>query len=126
MEIDRDWVMRLVQQLAQFIARALQLAGEKKRDEALAVLREGCAAQLGMEYEVLSMLDGVAAVELLGEPSRALAFAQVVHTMAAVEQRSGSPAMAEVRRRHADELVEAILRRWPGHAATVAFSASRA
>jgi hypothetical protein len=123
---ERDWVMRLVQQLAQFIARALGLADTQQREEALAVLREGCAAQLGMEYDVLSMLDAAAAVDLLGDPSRALAFAQVVDTMAEVETRCHEPARAEVRRRHADELLAALLRRWPKHEATLAWRDARA
>jgi hypothetical protein len=122
---ERDWVMRLVQQLAQFIARALGLADAHQRDEALAVLREGCAAQLGMEYEVLSMLDAPAAVDLLGDPSRALAFAQVVDAMAEVERRCNEPARAEVRKRHADELLAVILTRWPRHEATLAWRDAR-
>lgn len=122
---ERDWVMRVVQQLAQFIARALKLADASKRDEAIEVLREGCAGQLGMEYEVLAMLDAEAAVDLLAEPQRAVAFAQVVEAMAEVEARCHEPLRAEARRRHADELAEVIARRWPGHAAVETWLGSR-
>lgn len=122
---ERDWVMRVVQQLAQFIARALRLADESKREEAIELLREGCAGQLGMEYEVLAMLDAAAAVDLLGEPTRAMAFAQLVDAMADVEARCREPLRAEARRRHADDLAEAIAKRWPGHAAVEAWRAAR-
>lgn len=122
---ERDWVMRVVQQLAQFIARALKLADASKREEALEVLREGCAGQLGMEYDVLAMLDAAAAVDLLADPSRAVAFAQLVEAMAEVEARCREPVRAEARRRHADELADEIARRWPGHAAVEAWLSAR-
>ncbi|MEW5741454.1 MAG: hypothetical protein AB1938_21210 [Myxococcota bacterium] len=122
---ERDWVMRLVKQLADFIARALKLASEQRREEALEVLRQTCSTQLGMEYEVLSMLDAAAAVDLLGEPSRALAFVQLVDAMAEVEQRCNEPLRAEARRRHADELCAAIVQRWPRHAETQAWLGAR-
>lgn len=122
---ERDWVMRLVRQLADFIARALKLASESRREEALELLRQTCSSELGMEYEVLAMLDAAAAVELLGHASRALAFAQLVEAMAEVETRSGEPLRAEGRRRHADELLAAILKRWPRHPEAVAWSAAR-
>lgn len=110
---ERDWVMRLVQQLAQFIARALKLADASKRDEAIELLREGCAGQLGMEYDVLAMLDAPAAVDLLGDAQRARAFADLLDAMAEVERRGGDALRAEVRQRHADEVRAAIARRWP-------------
>jgi hypothetical protein len=122
---ERDWVMRLVKQLADFIARALELASESKREEALEVLRQTCSTQLGMEYAVLSMLDAAAAVDLLGEPSRALAFAQLVDAMAEVEKWCQEPVREEARRRHADELLAAIVTRWPKHAETHAWRATR-
>lgn len=110
---ERDWVMRLVQQVAQFIARALKLADASKRDEAIELLREGCAGQLGMEYDVLAMLDAPAAVDLLGDAQRARAFADLLDAMAEVERRCGDALRAEVRQRHADEVRAAIARRWP-------------
>ena len=106
---ERDYVMRLVKQLAEFIARALKLASSAKPEEALATLREACSSALGMEYEVLSMLDVESAVELLGEPARVLAFIRLVEAMGDVDARGAEPVRALTRYQHALELTEALL-----------------
>jgi hypothetical protein len=108
---ERDYVMRLVKQLADFIARALKLAGSAKPEEALATLREACSSALGMEYEVLSMLDVMSAIELLGEPSRALAFIRLVEAMGDVDARGAEPVRALTRYQHALELTQELLAR---------------
>ncbi|MDP1826849.1 MAG: hypothetical protein Q8L48_26490 [Archangium sp.] len=105
---ERDYVMRLVKQLAEFIARALIQASSQKSDEALATLRAACGQSLGMEYEVLSMLDAKSAVELLGEPARVLAFIQLVEAMGDVDSRTGESLRASTRYQHALELAAAL------------------
>ena len=108
---ERDYVMRLVKQLAAFIARALALSSSAKPEEALATLREACSSALGMEYQVLSMLDAKSAVELLGEPARVLAFIRLVEAMGDVDARWVEPVRALTRYQHALELTEALLAR---------------
>jgi hypothetical protein len=110
---ERDWLMRLAKQLALFIARALKLADESKREEALATLREGFASATGMELDVLAMLDAASAVELLADPTRAQALVGAVEAMAEVEARCGERWRAEVHRHHARELIAACALRWP-------------
>ena len=105
---ERDYVMRLVKQLAEFIARALKLANAAKPEEALATLRAACGQALGMEYEVLSMLDAKSAVELLGEKARVTAFIQLVEAMGDVDARGNEPMRALTRYQHALELAEAV------------------
>ena len=105
---ERDYVMRLVKQLAEFVARLLKLASAAKPEEALSMLRAGCSQALGMEYEVLSMLDAKSAVELLGEPARVIAFIQLIEAMGDVDARSGEPMRALTRYQHALELAEAL------------------
>lgn len=105
---ERDYVMRLVKQLAEFIARALKLANAAKPEEALATLRAACGQALGMEYEVLSMLDAKSAVELLGEKARVMAFIQLVEAMGDVDARGNEPVRALTRYQHALELAEAV------------------
>ena len=104
---ERDYVMRLVKQLAEFIARALKLANAAKPEEALATLRAACGQALGMEYEVLSMLDAKSAVELLGDRSRVAAFIQLVEAMGDVDLPANEPMRARTRYQHALELAEA-------------------
>lgn len=110
---ERDWVMRVVKQLAELIARALKLGDEKKRDEAIEVLQSACGSVLGMEYRVLAMLDAHAAVDLLGTAERAMAFAQLLEAMGDVELSSAEALRAQVRFQHALELVREVCRRWP-------------
>lgn len=104
---ERDYVMRLVKQLAELLARALKLANEAKPDEALAVLRAACGQSLGMEYEVLSMLDAKSAVERLGDRSRVAAFIQLIDAMGDVDMRANEVLRAQTRYQHALELAEA-------------------
>jgi hypothetical protein len=105
---ERDYVMRLVKQVAELIARALKLASAAKPEEALATLRAACGQALGMEYEVLSMLDARSAIELLGQPERALAFIQLLEAMGDVDARSGESLRALTRYQHALELAEVL------------------
>ncbi len=86
------------------IARALKLSSAEKTDEALATLRAACGQALGMEYEVLSMLDAKSAVELLGERSRVTAFLQLLEAMGDVDDQA---LRAQTRYQHALELAEA-------------------
>lgn len=104
---ERDYVMRLVKQLAEFIARALKLAKEEKPEQALASLRAACGQALGMEYEVLSMLDAKSAVELLGDRSRVAAFIALVEAMGDVDLGANEVLRAQTRYLHAVELAEA-------------------
>lgn len=104
---ERDYVMRLVKQLAEFIARVLKVASTQQADEALSTLRAACGQALGMEYEVLSMLDARSAVELLGEPARVLAFIQLVEAMGDVDAKT-EPMRALTRYRHALELADVL------------------
>jgi hypothetical protein len=98
---ERDWVMRTVKQLAEFIARALKLAREEKRDQAIALLQGACVDLFGIEYRVLSMVDAKSAIELLGSPARVKAFIELVETMAEAENDA---LRKEARREHVRQL----------------------
>lgn len=82
---DRDWVMRAVKQLADFIARALKLAREDKPEQAIEVLQGACIELLGIEYRALAVVDARSAIELLGTKARAKAFIELVEAMSGVE-----------------------------------------
>ena len=108
----RDWVMRQVKQLADFIARALKLAGEQRRPEAVAVLRSASLDLLGIELAALEWVDAAGAVDLLGAPERCLTFARLLEALAEVE----GPQAGRPRRAHALEVVDELRRRSPDHA----------
>jgi hypothetical protein len=115
----KDWVMRQVKQLADFIARALGLAAERKQPEAEAVLQGATLDLLGIELKVLEWVDASSAVDLLGTPSRGLVLARILEALAEVE----GPEAGRARRLHALEVVEELLRRTPGNAEVLALRA---
>ena len=112
---ERDWILRVTKEIAEFIARALKLIAADKRVEAIEVLEGACAGALGIEYSTLAFIDARSAVDLLGEPLRVLAFARLLEAMGEVEHRGGDPIRAEVRWRHALELLAVLLERKPDH-----------
>jgi len=81
-----DYVMRLVKQLADVIARSLKLRVEGQREESKQVLVEACGEMFGVEHRVLEMLDATSAAELLGEWSRVDAYARLLEAMGDFER----------------------------------------
>lgn len=110
---EKDWVLRVIKQLVELIARALKLAGEQKKDEALATLESACGTALGMDWPALALVDSASAAELLREPVRIIGFAQLLEAMGEVHERCGEPAKARSRFQHALELTCEALRRRP-------------
>ena len=110
---ERDWILRVAKELAAFIARALKLGEAQKNDEALELLQGACTGLFGMEFRILSMVDAKSAVDLLGEPARGLAFAELLEAMAKVEI---DPLRREARLRHALSIVDEVRARAPKHA----------
>lgn len=109
---ERDWILRMAKQLAFFIARALKLGQERKHEEAIESLQGACVELFGIEFRVLAMVDARSAVELLGEPARALAFAELLEALGAVE---ADAARREGHLWHALEIVDQVRARSPQH-----------
>lgn len=65
----RDYLMRMVAQVAQAVARALGLIAKRKNDEAQQELDTGYGA-LGMDRELLLILDGPTLARQLGDDQR--------------------------------------------------------
>jgi len=110
---EKDWILRIIKQVADFIVRALKLASQQKKEEALATLESACGTALGMEWQGLSLVDSASAAELLREPARILGFAQLLEAMGQVHERSGTPEKARSRYQHALEMACEVLRRKP-------------
>lgn len=110
---EKDWVLRVVKQLVEFIARALKLAGQQKKAEALTTLESACGAALGMDWPAISLVDSASAAELLRDPVRIIGFAQVLEAMGQVHERCGEPEEARSKYQHALEMTCEALRRKP-------------
>ena len=65
----RDYLMRMVAQVAQVVARALGLIAKRQNDEAQQQLDTGYGA-LGMDRELLLILDGPTLARQLGDEER--------------------------------------------------------
>jgi hypothetical protein len=113
---ERDFIMRVLKQLVEALARALGLAKEGKVQEARVGLEETCLALLGMEYQTLALVDAATAAQLLGDPARVFVFARVVVGLADVAREARDAAAERRHCVHASELVQQVLARTPGHA----------
>lgn len=102
--VERDYVMRLVKQLAELLARALKLQGQKKHEEAAEVLEAGCLSLFGMDWKTLAWADSASAAELLKEPMRVRLFASLVEQRAQFHEECGEAAEARSKFQHAYEL----------------------
>lgn len=111
MLVQRDWLARLIKQLAEFIARALKLVAAGKRDDGLKLLEAACGELLGIEYRVLNMLDAKSAVELLYDPAKAMVFVRLLDAMAKID----TPEAAAARIGRAIDLLHEILKHTPNN-----------
>ncbi len=102
--VERDYVMRLVKQLAELFARALNLKLAKKHEEAAEVIEAGCLTLFGIDWRTLSWADSASAAQLLKEPARIRAFAALLEQRAELHEAAGEPAEARSKWQHAFEM----------------------
>lgn len=102
--VERDYVMRLVKQIAELLARALKLQLAKKHDEAAEVLESGCLTLFGMDWKTLAWADSASAADLLKDAKKVSLFASLVEERAKLHVAAGEPAEAESKFQHAYEL----------------------
>lgn len=114
--IERDWVMRMVKQLVDFIARALKLAKEGRDKEAIELLESGCLEVLGIPWSALALVDSKSAAGVLGDGARVAAFGRILEERASIEAMQGKVALAAQRRQHALEIYREALARSPKNA----------
>ncbi len=109
---ERDYVMRIVQQIAVLFARVLKLKHAKSFDEAAEMLTADCESILGIDFKTLSFVDSQSGAALLNDVHRIRTFAQLLEELASVHRESGDEARARARERHALEMfIEAQLKK---------------
>ncbi len=109
--VERDFILRLVKQLVELVARALKLARGQKKDEAVEVLEAGCVTLLGIDFRALTLVDTASAVDLLGTVPRMVAFAKLLVGLSDVYAACGDEPLATARARHAAEVALEVLER---------------
>lgn len=91
MILDKDFIKRLIQQLARVLAAALNLRKAGKNEEALQYIRSASGDLLGLDWDVLQFGGMGAAVQLLQNPDRIRTYARLVeeeaHTLEAMGER---------------------------------------
>ena len=101
----RDYIMRAVQQAAEALARALKLLLKKKDDEAEQALAEGYAA-IGIDRELLLLLDPASLRSQLADDSKVAMAARLLVGDAEVQQARGDSKGALRRLRAAIRLAD--------------------
>ncbi|MEW5851354.1 MAG: hypothetical protein AB2A00_21375 [Myxococcota bacterium] len=82
----RDWVMRMVKQLTDALARILGLRKAGRHDEALALIGDTLREVLGEVVDVAERVDEKTAASLLGHADAIRAYAQLLTERAAVRE----------------------------------------
>ncbi len=106
MSIRKDYLQRMVEQLAEALAALLGKRKAKQHAEVRGLVGDTCRDLLGMEYGVLTAVDAHSAAQLLGHPVRVRALAQLVQEDALALEGLGDAAGAEARRSLASALEE--------------------
>lgn len=112
MGLEQDYVIRLIRRVVEAIARALKLSSGGNSEEAEKVLKDASISALGMELEILTMMDARSALELLGTRERALVFAQLLEAQGEI---ANSPGAAHRKFLHALEVLDLLEQRSPNH-----------
>lgn len=100
---ERDYVMRAVKQLADFIARVLKLALTDPK-AARGELEVACRDTLHIELSTLSLVDAGSAAGLLARADKVVFFARVIEALGELDLLEGAPHRARSRFVHALEL----------------------
>jgi hypothetical protein len=100
----KDYILRLIKELAQVIARLSGLKQQKKHDEALLLVRETSDAIFGPLRSIVESVDSISAAGLLGGGEKIVAYARLVAEEAAIHADRGDERRASAGRVRALEL----------------------
>jgi hypothetical protein len=89
----RDYILRLIQQVAQALARAMGLLKERKLEEADAEIGSGYSV-LGLDRELVGVLDAAGLARLLGDDERIAAAVRLITCDARLRLTQGDPRRA--------------------------------
>jgi hypothetical protein len=109
-----DYLMRLIRQLGETIARLRGLRNGGELQEALRTLDDAQGELLGPLAGVVPRVDPDTAAHMLGDPQRIAAWARLLHERAELLRQAGDPAAADAARHHAAALARAAQTRAQG------------
>jgi hypothetical protein len=101
----QDYLMRLIQQLAEFLARIAGFNRSGEHDKALAAARQAWDELLDAPRDVIAAADSSTLASMLREPAKIRAAAELCHEEGRALEGKGDPVHAQLRYRRALELV---------------------
>ncbi len=96
-----DYLLRMIREVMEALARIAGLRKEGKAAEALTEIDAARGLLLGPAAELVPRLDPASAAHVVGDPERILALARLVRAEAGVRAEEGDPARAGALRRRA-------------------------
>src|SRR5690242_12841704 len=102
--VRRDYIMRLIEQFAQVLARIMGLRKEGKLDEAQKLVNETADGIFGSLRSMIDKVDASTAAGLLGGREKTAVYAALTAEEAEIAASKGDARKAQARRRRALEL----------------------
>ena len=118
--VEKDYIERMIRDIARFVAKMLGLVGKGDYQAALAQIREACQSGLGTPYDLLDALSPASAADLLRDARAVRGYGKLMAHEADVLKLSGNINRSESQRIRALQLlIEAELRGAPEDAAAL-------
>jgi hypothetical protein len=105
--LERDLILRLVQDLARVLARVLGLRKQGATPEAIAEVETASASLFGLDFRVIAALDAGLLASQLRDSERVAALARLVGARADLAEDGGDPLAAGWRRKAVELWLEA-------------------
>ncbi len=102
--IERDYLMRMVQQLAAVITRVFNLKKQEKYDEARETIREAYGELFGLNRTLLEALNAESLAQLIRDQEKLKAIARLFQEEASLYLLQGDETLAKSKHRRAFEL----------------------
>lgn len=109
--VEKDYIARLVKQLAQMLAAALKLRQSGKNEETLEAIHRASGDLLGIDWDVLGFSDALTAAGLLNQADKIHAYARLLEEEAITLRAMGRVADADRSRDRALALYREVLKR---------------
>jgi len=94
MALQRDYILRIIETLAQAIARIVTLRAKGATEEARQEIGRTAGSLFGFDLNLLPVLGPAAVAAQLGHPEKVAALAKLLDERAAVERQAGDAAAA--------------------------------
>ncbi|WP_242395220.1 hypothetical protein [Anaeromyxobacter oryzisoli] len=104
MSLQRDWILRLAEQLSQAIARVAALRRQGRADEAVKEIANAAAGLAGIDLAMAASVDAAMLAGFVKEPPRTAALARLMLERAEVARDAGDGPGDRAWRRRAVEL----------------------